>query len=699
MNKDYPLFDKIKTFILSSIMFLFLLFFLPTTQDFFGFNKLYLLAAGALSLILVSSIEVFVTKKIIWQQNKIDKVIILFCLAVGLSTFLASPNKYQAVLSVNFGLVMILALAVISFYLVRVTQPVKVILRNIFLFSTAIAGLFEIFFYFQPFKTVDLPTGLAFLKVPYFNTVGTLIDLSMLLGFALTIVIAQLVSHNNETSQDSTENPAVFYIVMTVVSIALVLSLYGVIKPLADKTATLPYPPMRLSWAAAIDTLKNPLNAVFGIGSDNFSAIFTHEKDVQYNQSNQWQISSFNVSRSTVLHILTEGGLLSLVALVIMILISFKQISEEKSRSMRFTLALPLIYTITLMLLFPPSIYIFFIFFLATALTSHHYAIRNSKEMTLLDATTIAPIYIGLALIGAVIIIASSFLLGKAYLAEYYFRNAIVADSKGDLQKVYDYHVKAIVQNPYIEKYRISFSQVNLFIANSIASKAQKQSGTSGDNKSQAKLSDKDKSDITERIQLAIAESKDAVTLNPQKAVNVENLAALYRNLLSVAQGSDAWTVAAYQRAIAMDPNNPSYRLNLGGVYYTLGDYTNAQNLFAQAATLKPDWPNAYYNLAWASYQKKDIKTAVDSMQNVLTLLGASKDSADYKKAATELAEFKNKLSKEEEQAKKPIPTATPVASAEAKIQRPKQLSLPTPDIATVEPKIRLPKTASPSAR
>jgi cytochrome c-type biogenesis protein CcmH/NrfG len=693
MTKEYPAFSQIKTIILSVTVFLFPLFFLPFTQDFFVLNKMYLLAIAALALILVSVVEVFVTKRIVWQQNKVDKAIILFCLTVALSTFISSPNKVQALLNGNFGLVATISLAIISFYIVRSTEATAMGLKKLFLFSTGIAALVAIFFYFTPFKNAHLSLMISFLKTPYFNTVGTLIDISALLGFAFVIIISHFI-HNKKAQTEAQRKPALTYGILAVITISLLLSVYGVVKPILSKQGTLPYPPFRLSWAAAVDTLKNPVNAAFGIGPDNFGALFTHEKDIVYNQSPQWQISTFSVSRSGILQIVTEGGLLSLIAFALIVLVAYKQITENPSKQTRIGLGLPLAYAVALLLFLPPSLILMFIFFIAVAYTAHFHGIKNQSPATLIDATSIAPIYIGLSIAGLVVVVIASYFLGRVYLAEYNFHNAVVANAQGDLQKVYDNHVNAILLNPYIEGYRISFSQVNMYIANSIANKAQqdanKAAGIKDNEKNAAvKLTDQQKQGISDRIQVAISESKAAVALNPNKAVNWENLAVLYRNLIAVAQGAGDWTVSSYQRAIAIDPSNPIYRINLGGVYYSAADYNDAQNLFSQAASLKPDWPNAYYNLAWASFQKKDYQQAIAAMQKVISLVDPKKDAADYQRATKDLEQFQAAAPKDQTQQQ----TTNGAQNGQA------QLALPTPPVASVEPKIQLPNTASPEAQ
>ena len=219
----------------------------------------------------------------------------------------------------------------------------------------------------------------------------------------------------------------------------------------------------------------------------------------------------------------------------------------------------------------------------------------------------------------------SFFLLTKATLAEYYFRKSLNSKSA---EEIYNYQRRAIITNPYIDHYRIRFSQTNLLIANSLASKSNP--------------STQDKQTITNAIRAAIEEAKAAVKLNQKKASNWENLGLLYRNLINTAEDADKWAISSYQRAIVLDPDNPNHRLNLGGIYYLLKNYDEAIRLFEQAEALKPDWPNVHYNLAWALFQKKDYSRAILEMNKVISLLNEKKDSTNFKKAQKDLEEFKS---------------------------------------------------------
>jgi len=273
------------------------------------------------------------------------------------------------------------------------------------------------------------------------------------------------------------------------------------------------------------------------------------------------------------------------------------------------------------------------------------------------------------------------FMLGKVYMSEYLFQKSL---STNNLKDVYETMRTAVSYNPYNERIRTNYAQVHLLIANTIAGNVTK------DKDGNPQLSEADRQTVSSAIQAAIDEAKAVVTLNPNKATNWELLASVYRSIVGVVQGADSWTVSAYQRAVVLDPQNPTYRVALGGVLYGFKQYEDSLRLFEQAINLKPDWPNAQYNYAWSAYQKGDYLTAATAMQSCVSLLNPIKDAADYKKASADLVEFKKKV---------PVESQTTDAMETDTTKQKETLSLPPTGTPQIEPKISLPKTASPEAK
>ena len=668
--------------ILNALIFAIPFFFLGFTQEYFITNKLYLLGFGVLLLILISTIQILISKKISWQKFAFDNLILLFLTAMAISIIFSSHNKIQALLNPNFGLVMMVSLAILYFYLSRsqsdvrvgssdpkkggITPPLQSIIYHL---SSIILSLITIVFFFQPLKNINLPQFLAFLKNPLFTPVGSQLDLAIILGFFVIFAINRLL-----TMKQSIFN----YSLLTINLLALFLTVYSLVKPIQlVQPIQLTLPPFRLSWFAALETLKTPKTALIGAGLDNFSAIFTKVKDFAYNQSPLWQINAFNVSRSAILQILTETGIFGLLSFGLLIFSVFKLAMKQWNNGTMKPLIGLFLYLLICLFLFPSSLIIWFLFFLALSQINIKVGLTNSTDLT--DLTDLLPIYLGIIIVSFLLVGASVYFLGRSYTAEIYFERSITG------KNTYEDMRQAIIFNKYIERYHLLFSQINLKLADNVFRKIQSQAEQK---KTDDKVLEQDRQTIAQAIQAAIAEGKVVVSLNPQKADGWQNLASIYLNVINTAQDADVWAISAYQRAIVSDPQNPTYRVGLGGVYYSLKKYDDAARFFEQAVSLKPDWPNASYNYAWANFQKENYPQAVNAMQNTLSLLNQKSNKADYEKIQKELADFKKMLPKEEE--------ATKPSESESESGT---LNLPTPPQTQISPKLELPKETSPEAK
>ncbi len=612
---------KAKTLLLSLTVFLFPIFFLTTIQDPFVTNKLYLLAFSALVLMLLSTLEFIQSKKIILPRRRLDKYLVLFLLALGLSILLVSPNKPQALLNINLGMIKILPLLILYHYLS--THPSQRIKQSFYAGALAV-GLISALFFFQPFRNVNLPSSWQILKLPQFTPLGNYLELSIYLGFVVVWEASFLLKKKKLFEQQLEGKANLSFLVIHL--LLLVGALMLLFLPLKNQQSLLNmvFYPLRLSWYSTVEIIKNPLTAVFGIGVDNYSAIFTRVKDIAYNQSSLWQIGYFTISRTLLLHIFTETGFFGLAAFCLMFYHLARQAVEKHS------LYFPLVIFMGLVIFFlPPGLVSLFLLFLLAAWVAqapHQPTIQLSLPLSAL----IAVVVVSLALIGAGV-----YLSVRSYLAEYYYQKASEGIKQNNIKTVYDNLKTALILNPFSEKFATDFSRLNLqYAINLIISKNQKKEV----------LNDQEKTAVTQAIQQAILEAKRVVNLNPQKAANWENLALIYKNIINIAQGADMWTISAYQRAIMADPQNPLYRISLGGVYYALNNFEEAIKYFEQAIALKPDWPNAYYNLAWANYQQNNLNKAVNAMENVVKLLNKSNNQADLAKAKADYENFKNKL-------------------------------------------------------
>ena len=189
-----------------------------------------------------------------------------------------------------------------------------------------------------------------------------------------------------------------------------------------------------------------------------------------------------------------------------------------------------------------------------------------------------------------------------------------------------------IYEFPYRSDYHRIFSQVNLALANSVASGIPQGSSPSA----------QVQQNIVALLQQSINSGRNAVTLSPRTSANWQNLGVVYRSLINVGQNADQFALASINQAIALDPYNPNLYILAGGIYYQLGQWDQAINQFQVAIQLKQDLANSWYNLGHAYESKGDLQSALAAYQNVRQLSADNKDNVA--KIDAEIAALQEKI-------------------------------------------------------
>lgn len=228
----------------------------------------------------------------------------------------------------------------------------------------------------------------------------------------------------------------------------------------------------------------------------------------------------------------------------------------------------------------------------------------------------------------ALVVVAGSYLLWRAFDAEQKFRAAIAA-APTDGVATYNILQEALSQNPYNVGYRLTYSQVNFALANTFASR-------------EASPSAETQAIIQQLVGQAVREARVALSLSPNDAGSWQNLASFYRALTGLANGAAEWAVGSYQQAVSFSPFDPRLHLDLGGVYFLTGNFAAALDEFTLSAQLKPDYANAHYNRAQALKSLTRKEDALSALNEVLRLLPA--DSPDREVVEKEMAQLKGEL-------------------------------------------------------
>lgn len=636
---------KIKTVSLYGVIFLLPLFFLPATQEFYTTAKFYFLVFAILWILVISVVSVGINKKMRFRYSALTGLVGLFIIAYGLSLVISSPNKIGALIALPAGFGPVLALGLL--YVLAMQSRLRRLLLTLDI-SALIVGVGAVVFGLLPFQNLILPAGVQFLKNPQFTPLGTTLDRTLFLGFFFLHQLSHVVSIDIKKISHAARW-SVFFIIS---AISLFISLYLIVS---DKSVLPRLAPYRTSWYAAVDTLKNPRTAIIGVGLDNFESMFTRAKVPSYNDTPVWEMN-FNQGRSFVFHLMTETGVLGLMTFFLIFGAVFKRLAIRERVLM--------LYLLAVFFLLPPSFIMLFLFFMLMVIAEESH--KNARSVNVnFDAPAPLPLY-AFIVCALIVIFMTGYWAGRAYFAEHAFKQAVDAILRNRLSVGYTDMRRAVLLNPFTERFRSSFAQLHVAIVYNIVG-----------SKKAEKISKEDSQDMALAVKTAISEAQAATGLNGEKADHWGKLAGVYEAFSGLAQGADQMASVSYERALMADSINPNLYFRLGSIYYRGKNFPRAADFFTQAARLKPDWANAQYNLAWSLFQKKDYETAVSVMENVLTLVKAK--SPDFQRAIADLDEFRKKLPKEEKQESLPQETK----SEQGGLSLP---DMPTPDMPTPTP-------------
>lgn len=388
--------------------------------------------------------------------------------------------------------------------------------------------------------------------------------------------------------------------------------------------------PINTSWKISAKALADA--PFFGTGPSTYLFNFTNYKSVEFNKLEVWNLP-FSSAHNEFLEVLATLGLLGFVSLaaacVLVAIYALKNLPfsrKDNALNANDTLLTPLsvsaLIAVALLAMHPSSLVSMV---LTLAIFAAFAASRNKPNESpggtsfgakipifgrKVDVLAMLALFVYMAILVTVAPRAYN-----AVLADYYHRQALQHASLDGL-KTYEYLQKAEQLNPFIDLYRVDMAQTNFALANTLAS----QKGPTTQNP-EGTLTEEDKEVIQTLITQAINEGRAAVALSPRSARNWEVLALIYQNITGVANNAIAFALDSYGRAIQLDPLNPSLRVSVGLIYYSIEDYDSAVRFFTDAVNLKPDYIGAYYNLAIALKDKGDLQEARLVAEDMIELL------------------------------------------------------------------------------
>lgn len=602
------LLKKAEFFLLLFVLFISPVFVLDIFANSVNTPKMSLLVYSILLIVISKGVRALMTNKVSFSSSRFDVPVFLVILVYLISSVTESPNKMDAFFLPGNATIVVSA-GILYFIVNQLNNKEKQLTSKVIFFSGVFYSLIVLLNLAGIFKAIpQLP---QFMKVSSFDPMG-----SKLAGIVLLLTVAPIGVKALLFEKDIPQKA--FLIVSTIfTTFALVVNLVSIFPGRPDAPLL---PSFETSWQISVDALK--INPLFGMGPGNYLTAFSRFVPLEYNQTDIWSVR-FNSARNFAFTAITEVGIAGMAAFSVLLLALIKKVRENKKIEDEKLMSL-IIMTIMLFI-FPPSPVTLTLFFIFLALSSHSEA---GLEMLNFEGTKnsrlpILVLTVPMFAVSAVVAFYSTTVLA----ADIQYRSALDSIAQNNGGAAYETLQSAITANPLIDRYRVSYAQVNLALANSVASKEE--------------VTDQDRATIAQLIQQSIREGKNAVALNPTKASNWEILGGIYRQIAPLAEGANTFAAQTYAQAIALDPINPNTRIALGGVFYSAAQYKNAIDTFNLAVRVKPDHANSYYNLAVAYREDNQIDNAIAAISQVLGLVDPS--TQDYEVARKALEELQEK--------------------------------------------------------
>jgi len=585
-----------------------LIAFIPLFTDFYDTGRWILLCIATGVVLVGEIIRIIKTKKFIVPSLYTTAYIGLSVAAIA-STLIVSTNKIEA-LTNPLGPITFLCLLFIVWLASGEGKKVAIQIQWALTVTIAVLGLIIIY---QQFSiTALLFPQATYLASNLWNPTGT--PTSAILLFLIGIPIAISVVRDAFKKQQD-RNSAIGIISILLMAVGCGITIWRYAPSLAST-----YLPLGTGWTVLLETYKHGLAAFFGVGAENFLSAYTLGKPAVINTTPLWN-TVFLTNSSFFLHLATVYGVFGIGAYVWWVISMIKIMPT--SWDLRVAWGIAIVGT----LLLPPSLPFFMAITVLTACLQ--------KESTTWKLTTLGSVVTIVIL--TILIAVSSIFLYRFIMGEYWFNQSLqAAQTEKNGTKAYNTAIYAIKSNPLMSRYHMSFSQINLMLANALIANT-KASQVTPD----IALTPDDQQLISTLVTQAIKEGKNGAALAPINVYAWTNLAGIYQNLVGSATDAQTWTVAVYQKAITLDPTNPVLRLDLGAMYVSTKEYDNAIQQFVASTALKPDYINGYYNLANAWKLKGNNAQALSALTQLQTLL--SKDSNEYQTVTAEMQELQAK--------------------------------------------------------
>ncbi len=665
--------DKIIKYIILITFFALPLFFLPFAFDILDFAKQTLVISSALLLLLLNSIKIAIDGRVNLRFNRFHLVLLAILVSAILSSIF-SDNRLVSLLGFganrSFSLSSIGGFVVILFYGSQFFNSPRQLIR-ILLPSLCIAVLFG------AYQFIALFLGyLPIIGNRGFNTIGSINMLALLGAISVPLLLGAIVDEKKSLFKYI----YLFFVFLIFILICLLnwwplwivfagglgslvfisvhkkeIRIFSLLLPIiflsiggflmltdfhSQKLKNfLPFevgPSYRTSFDIAVQSLKSKPQ---GFGSEIFPIAFDLYKPVGLANSIFYDVR-FSDSASEFYNIIIEKGLLGLGLIIFLIFVLLRYLSSN----IAYISQNHLIYAWASLISFSVA---FFLYPINMGILSFAFALllivmideKSSDIHFVMDinggskSRLMIPITIALILIGS--------LFGLYYTGRNFGGNIVFAEANNtsDISKKTDLLRKSLSIAPYDSKF---FRVLLRNLSDTLISDLKKQPSPSDRPKYLAQ--------IGERAEEIKKLSDRLIDLNDSDSQNWLERGIALKSVIGILDNADKDVLDSLNKAIELNPNNPSAYNEIGLVYLQFAlavndiamsenrkEYKakiidegrkylkNAEDSFQKSLKIYNNFPVALYNLATVYDKQGRLKDATSQLE---ILVGSNKDDA-----------------------------------------------------------------------
>ena len=255
---------------------------------------------------------------------------------------------------------------------------------------------------------------------------------------------------------------------------------------------------------------------------------------------------------------------------------------------------------------------------------------RNISLIASPQRTMIVSLLLIVLMIGSVSLL---YVESQKYVASLYFSSGLkIFNANQNPDSALVRVGEAINLDPMVDDYQRAASQLFLVKTKNTLDSLQSASGVAAEPL---------RADFQNNMARAVSFAQQAQILGPSESANWTNLGYVYENVLLFVDGAEGWMTMAYEKAVALEPQNPAPWSDLGRAYLAAADKIQTQlnqmssaekpdqtkidalkqkwnedvaksiDALSRAVQIKPDYSLAHLLLAQAYTRQGDIKNAI----------------------------------------------------------------------------------------